>query len=56
MMMRSGLADDEPEWRGWSLEVADDRHQPRLSVQFQSCSCLQIEIVMDAANKTNLRN
>jgi hypothetical protein len=37
MMMRSGLAEDELEWRGWSFEVADDRQQSRLRVLFQSC-------------------
>jgi hypothetical protein len=37
VMMRSGLAEDESDWRHWSLEVTDDCHRPRLSVLFQSC-------------------
>jgi Domain of unknown function (DUF6894) len=37
MMMRSGLAEDELEWRGWSFEVTDDRRESRLKVLFQSC-------------------
>ena len=37
VMMRSGLAEDESDWRRWSFEVTDDRQQSRLSVLFQSC-------------------
>jgi hypothetical protein len=37
MITRSGLAEEELEWRGWSFEITDNRQRSKLRVLFQPC-------------------